>query len=153
MDIETFITSTDTGVACDYEVSAGSLASSHDIKTAVLISLFSDRRAEADDALPNPDGSLRGWWGDVLSGRRIGSRLWLLGREKQLRSVVVRAKNYAEEALAWLVEDGVAKKVQVTAYIAAPGWLGLDVLVERATGAASKFKFDYAWQGAREVTR
>lgn len=152
MDIETFITSNTTGTSCDYAVANGALAAEHDIKTAVLISLFTDRRAEPDDELPNPGGSLRGWWGDALNPRRIGSRLWLLSREKQLRSVVNRAKGYAEEALAWLVEDGVAKNVQITAYIAAPGWLALDVVVERDTGAASKFKFDFAWAGAREVT-
>lgn len=152
MDIETFTSTTATGTSCDIGVANGALAADHDIKTSVLISLFTDRRAESDDVLPNPGGSLRGWWGDALSDRRIGSRLWLLGREKQLREVVARAKEYAEEALAWLVEDGVAQRVQVTAYIAAPGWLALEVLVERASAAASRFKFDFAWAGAREVT-
>lgn len=152
MDIETFISTTATGTACDIGVANGALAADHDIKTAVLISLFTDRRAESDDPLPNPDASLRGWWGDAFADRRIGSRLWLLGREKQLREVTVRAREYAEEALAWLVEDEVASSVQVAAYIAAPGWLALEVAVERETSAPAKFKFDYAWAGAREVT-
>jgi phage gp46-like protein len=152
MDIETFITTTATGTSCDFGVAGGSLSAEHDIKTAVLISLFTDRRAEADDALPNPGGSLRGWWGDAFADRRIGSRLWLLGREKQLREVVNRAREYAEEALAWLVQDQVASRVLVAAYIAAPGWLALEIVVERQTAAPAKFKFDYAWAGAREVT-
>lgn len=153
MDIETFISTTPTGTACDIGVANGALAADHDIKTAVLISLFTDRRAEDDDPLPNPGGSKRGWWGDAFADRHIGSRLWLLGREKQLREVVNRAREYAEEALAWLVEDEVASRVQVAASIAAPGWLALEIVVERETSAPAKFKFDYAWAGAREVTR
>lgn len=151
MDIETFADMTNSGLVCDYAVANGSLAADHDIKTAVLISLFTDRRAEDDDALPNPGGSKRGWWADALNTRRIGSRLWLLSREKQLREVVLRAKEYAEEALAWLVEEGVARSVEVTAEIAGPGVLALSVSVSRETAAPARYKFDFAWAGAREV--
>jgi len=151
MDIETFIFPDDLGVRCDFAVGGGGLSAEHDIKTAVLISLFTDRRAEPDDPLPDETASRRGWWGDALNSRRIGSRLWLLGREKQLREVVNRAREYAEEALAWLVEEGVARSVQVTAEIAAPGWLGMRIEIERDRRAPFRYQFQLAWQGASAV--
>ena len=67
--------------------------------------------------------------GGRAAGDRIGSRLWLLSREKQLAGVLDRARHYAEEALAWLVEDGVATAVSVTASSPRSGWLALEVTI------------------------
>lgn len=150
-DIETFIFNDALGIRCGLQLAGGALAADHDIKTAVLISLFTDRRAEADDTLPDAAGSRRGWWGDALNARRIGSRLWLLGREKQLREVVLRALEYAEEALAWLVEEGIAKRVVVTAEIVQPGWIGLSIRVERERAAPASYRYQFAWQNASAI--
>lgn len=82
---------------------------------AVMISLFTWRRANPDDDLPD-GGSRMGWWGDgfpVVANDRIGSRLWLLSRAKIVPETLTRAKAYAEEALQWLVDDGVAARVLV----------------------------------------
>lgn len=124
------------------------------LETAVLISLFSDRIALADDVLPDSSGDRRGWWGDALAaqaGDRIGSRLWLLAREKQLVSVLSRAREYARESLQWLIDDGVARDVQVTAEIVRQGVLGLGVTVLRATGGPVRFRFDTFWGGSNAV--
>lgn len=92
------------------------LAPADPLLRAVIVSLFTWRRANPDDDLP---GNRReGWWGDsypVVEHDRIGSRLWLLSRAKLLPDTVARAQEYAEEALKWLVDDGVATRVLVTA--------------------------------------
>lgn len=133
-------------VAQDLDPDAG-------LETAVLISLFTDRRANDDDVLPdfnNPDR--RGWWGDLGSpeaeGDQIGSRLWLLNREKTLESVLVKAKKYAEESLNWMVEDGVVKSVEVESERQGP--VGLDrlallVRVFRPDGTVLPFKYEIQW--------
>lgn len=150
-DIETFIVNDTLGSRCDFALASGVLQADHDIKTAVLLSLFTDRRAEQDDVLPDESASRRGWWGDALNPRRIGSRLWLLGREKQLREVVIRAREYAEESLAWLVEEGIAKRVIVTAEILQAGWIGLVVRVERERAAPASYRYQFAWHNAGAV--
>lgn len=150
-DIETFIFNDALGSRCDFALASGTLQADHDIKTAVLLSLFTDRRAEQDDVLPDESASRRGWWGDALNPRRIGSRLWLLSREKQLREVVIRAGEYAEESLAWLIEEGIAKRVIVTAEILQPGWIGLAVRVERERAAPASYRYQFAWQNASAV--
>lgn len=151
MDIETFAFPDPLGVRCDFGVQGGALAADHEIKTAVLISLFTDRRAEADDRMPDEAASRRGWWGDALNSRRIGSRLWLLSREKQVREVVNRAREYTKEALEWLVEDGVASRVDVTASVVRHGVLGLFVTIQRDRSAPFRFQFEQAWLGAGAV--
>lgn len=130
----------DVGVAC------GDLAAGNDLSTAILISLFTDRRANEDDALPG-DTDPRGWWADAMDGQRIGSRLWLLERARNLPEVMRLAQEYALEALQWLVDDGVAKKVEASA--SAIGGcdkvLALHVQVTKPDGRQLKWRYRYAW--------
>ena len=42
-----------------------------------------------------------------------GSRLWLLKRGKVSTATIALAKSYIEEALQWLLNDGVAKRIIV----------------------------------------
>jgi phage gp46-like protein len=138
----------------DFALTLGALQSDADLQTAVLISLFTDRLAEVDDALPEVGALRRGWWGDALSGvsgsrGRIGSRLWLLSREKMLPETVNRAREYAQEALAWLVLEGAARRVTVQAQVAGEAVLGLSIQIERNQGQVLQYRYDLAWQQLR----
>ena len=101
------------------------------VRTAVIISLFSDRRANDDDVLPDPNSTdKRGWWGDLappdVDGDQIGSRLWLLSREKTIASTIPKTKGYITESLEWMLEDKIAKKVEVE--VERQGTPGNDIL-------------------------
>ena len=113
------ITWSDDLLEGDLSVVDEDLESESGIETAVIISLFTDRRARDDDELPDPNNSdKRGWWGDLVAevaDDKIGSRLWLLERAKTTENVLVKAKEYAEESLSWMIEDGVAKEIVVEA--------------------------------------
>jgi phage gp46-like protein len=138
---------TDNGF--DWKITIPGLAEEDGLETAVIISLFTDGQAKTDDILPSGDDR-RGWWGDTISeteGDRIGSRLWLLSREKQLPGILAKAKEYAEEALRWLVEDGVAKSVTATAENFQEGALGLLVEITKPDGVATKYQFKRFWKG------
>lgn len=103
--------------------------------TAIYISLFTDRRANENDPLPDErvgqPSDMRGWWGDYLSlsdaPEIIGSRLWLLSREKEMAVVVARAQEYAGEALAWLREFGYTVDLRVRADHAGKRHLSINV--------------------------
>ncbi len=47
----------------DWQSGQGDLLSGNDLETAILISLFTDRLARADDDFDGDDR--RGWWGDT----------------------------------------------------------------------------------------
>lgn len=82
---------------------------------ATLISLFSWRKSNDDDGVDIPNR--QGWWGDTFASEtndRIGSRLWLLRREKLTDEVVARAREYAEESLQWMIDDALASAVNVS---------------------------------------
>jgi phage gp46-like protein len=96
----------------DFKYNNGDLLREEGLETAVLISLFTDRRANDDDELINP-GEYRGWWGDELSeDDQIGSRLWLVKQKATQRNVIL-AKEYIIEALQWMIDDGVVSKIDV----------------------------------------
>lgn len=136
------------------QIAAG-LETEPGLKTAVIISLFSDARAGDDDELPFGETDRRGWWGDMLAGAngpKLGSKLWLLQREKHTTEVLRRAESYAKDALQWLIDDGIAASVLAIAeWVQEPpgprGFLGLRVEITRPSGADITFRFDHLWQG------
>ena len=123
------------------------LALEDGLATAVILSLFLDARARADDALPDGGTDRRGFWADTVAPAverdRTGSRLWLLSREKTLPEVLRRAHDYAAEALRWLVEDGVASRVDVSAAMPRLGLLSLTVNITLVNGESSTYAFSY----------
>ncbi|MBM3114999.1 phage GP46 family protein [Jeongeupia naejangsanensis] len=117
---------------CDWRLSTVGLEIDNGLDSAVTLSLFTDRRAEPGDNVP---GDPRGWWGDAVPVKDervvpLGSRLWLLAREKQLPSTLRRAEDYAREALQWLIDDGVAGSIIVAASAPRTGMLQLDIRID-----------------------
>lgn len=122
------------------------LAVTDPLVRAVVISLFTWRRAKPDD---KHEGVRWGWWGDGLddlSNDRIGSRLWLLAREKITQQTLVRARDYAEEALQWLLDDAVATKITVTAERIGLDGVALQCAIDRDEGAPLQLRFDNTWR-------
>lgn len=109
----------------------GALMAEDGLTTAVILSLFTDGRARADDALPEgPGGDRRGWLADAFAPEdRWGSRLWLLQRAKQTEETRRRARDYAAEALEWLLGAGLATAIDVDAQWLERGVLGLSVRI------------------------
>lgn len=144
-----------TAFAADLAVEANDLVTGEELKTAVLLSLFTDRRAEDGDQLPAGATDRRGWWADshpVVVGDRIGSRLWLLAREKQTPAVLAQAEKFAKEALRWLTDDRVAERIEVTAEAPRDGVLGLTVDVLRPRADPVTYRFDHTWDDGDTAT-
>lgn len=125
------------------------------LRALVEASLFSWSRAQSGDVLPSTrDGKRdrRGWWAEGLSARyegdAFGSRLWLLERAKLTAETIRLARSYAEEALAWLVEDGIAEAVAVEVQRQGRGGLGIGVTITRGTGtlAPEDLRFSFLWE-------
>jgi phage gp46-like protein len=133
--------------------------------TAVIVSLFTDRRANADDPLPDERVGVpsdpRGWWGDFLpeddspyAGRALGSRLWLLSREKDMDVVVARASQYAAEAVEWLARERRVGRIEATATRVSPAYLGISIRALPLSGTddrAREWNFFYDYINALPV--
>ncbi|MFZ5746349.1 MAG: phage GP46 family protein [Pseudomonadota bacterium] len=133
--------------AIDLAVEGGDLATDEGLRTAILVSLFTDARASTEDILPQPGADRRGWWGDALAeidGDEIGSKLWLVDREKITADAITRAREYAVAATAWLVDDKVASRIEVDAEAIRPQTMALTIWVYRPTGPARQ-RYDFVW--------
>lgn len=129
----------------------GDITTDSGLRTAVIYSLFTDRRADEDDELPDNSGNRRGSWQDQyldIPGDIEGSRLWLLRRSKKTPSVLARGKEYAEEALQWLIDDGVATQILVTTSWKNDDWLVLKVRIELPSGTPYEDVFNYPLEAA-----
>lgn len=132
----------------DLTFEKGDLKTEDGLRTACLISLFSDRRVERDE-LPLGEQSLRGWWGDLFSdvaGDQLGSRLWLLAREKRTIETLNRAEDYSKEALTWLLDDGIADSLSVDAAYDASGAVVISITLTRPNVSGEVFRFQTKWQ-------
>lgn len=76
------------------------------------------------------------WWADAS----LGSRLHELRREKDRPRVGILARQYAEQALKPLLDDGRAKKITITAEQPHNGWLVLQIDILDATGNPQVFR-------------
>lgn len=145
--------------AADWVIDPPGMAVNRDLETAVIISLMTDASAWPDDVLPDGTDDRRGWWADrgpvgdapAPPEGPLGSRLWLLVREKSTEDTRSRAELYAAEALEWVTRDGVAARVDVrAAYLDPvghpPGTLGLWVRILRWDGTIFDARFAWAWE-------
>lgn len=119
-----------------------------ELAQVVLISLFSWRKSADDDGVAAPNR--QGWWGDTYAetaGDRIGSRLWLLQREKVLPAILRKAEEYAQEALQWLVDDQVVGRVDVEAERYGTDGVALNVICYRPDDTqALAARFQDVWR-------
>lgn len=140
----------DEAFAADAALSAGALRTDEGLRTAILISLFTDARAGEDDVLPDLGGDRRGWWGDAFpasAGDETGSRLWLLFREKITPGVIARARDYVRKALAWLIEDGIARSIEVSVEAQDQHRLAIGIVLTRPDGPARE-RHDFVWEAS-----
>jgi len=168
-DIATVILENKTSLYCDWVMDGPDIESDDGMLTAVTISLLTDRLADADDDIPDAPGigqpgiaDRRGWWGDTVPSSStdkkpdlIGSRLWLLARASATPQTATLAKGYIQEALAWMIEDGVAGRVNVAARIDPQNSdalaVGIQIVRTAANGAPVNHAYDFVWASTNGV--
>lgn len=122
----------------------GALDTDGNIETLVLLSLFTDAEATPAEIQEAALDEQRGWWADAdtvrpADQRRMGSKLWLLSREKTTLATLRRAEGYALQALLWLKTEGLAESITVLASKPRSGWLGLEIAITRPNKLLPKF--------------
>ncbi|PHM60612.1 bacteriophage protein [Xenorhabdus stockiae] len=136
-------------IHADWLAGRGDIVTGNDLQTAIIISLFTDRQARADDAIDGTDR--RGWWGDSSADYQIGSRLWLLHRQKLTTAVALTAEDYAREALQWMLDDGVASAIDIHTQIVWPDRLNMMIRYQRPGRNNEDLRFFWVWERENAV--
>jgi len=135
----------------DLRLENGDLVADGGLETAIIISLFTDRRV-TQEQLPEFQTSRKGWWGDLLpvvDGDQIGSRIWTLNRSKITNETLRLHEDYAREALQHLVEDGVADRIEIEANYNDAFHLILDIGIIRPENQNTRFNIIWDNQTVR----
>lgn len=135
----------------------GTLDTSEELATAVIVALGTDRLALQSDILPDPDSTDRaGWWGDldadmIWGGWPIGCRLWLLKRSKIVGpearggATVALVEQYIREAIQPFIDLRIASAMEVHA--TRIGIQRIDALVRlyRGSEVAVDLRYQVLW--------
>lgn len=133
----------------EYDISIlnGDLKECDDLDSAVIISLFTWARAAAGEVDENAPRF--GWFGDKIdadSTDSTGSKLYLLKRKKITNQTIMDAREYIEQALQWMIEDGVATEIKAEVERNASDVNRADALVRIVRGDRSRtMKFNDLW--------
>jgi phage gp46-like protein len=128
---------------------SGDIKSADAFDTSILVSLFTDRRAEPSEVV---EASLRrGWIGNESTPDfEIGSKLWLFYQNRNTLDTMNGIVDAAQEALQWMVQDSIpasgttiANAVSASATLV-PGSseIRLTIEIERPSSRVEKRYFD-----------
>jgi phage gp46-like protein len=132
----------------------GTLDSTQALATAIIVALGTDRLADESDVLPDPDDTdRRGWWGDyqaedIWNGWPIGSRLWLLKRDKiegpgsRRGATTTRVIQYISEAIQPFIDRRIGTSFGVEA--TRVGREQIDAIVRIYRGPVTEIELRYA---------
>lgn len=137
-----------TTLEYDLEFSKGDFSKDDGLRSAVIISLFTDARI-TDEELELGETEKRGFWGDTfaeIDEDKLGSKLWRLSRAKQTDENLNKSREFVEKALLWLLTYDVASKVIVETSYPNRDCLLISVQIEKPTGEIIDFKFSTNWE-------
>lgn len=131
----------------DLVIENGDLKTGDNLKTAVYISLFTWARAKENYEVLEGN-SKNGWWGDNLSDNhniKIGSRLWLLKREKITQETINKAVEYSKQALQWMKDVNVVSEIEITAIRKENDRVELGVILYKKGSQPVNIRFNNFW--------
>jgi len=85
---------------------------------------------------------------------QIGSKLWLLRRRALTEDVEVDLQGYVYEALEWMIEDGIAERIEVETYsygLPENKRLNFIARIYKADGNVVAFKFEDVWNNTSVI--
>lgn len=130
----------------DLDFNGSDLSLSDSLQGAVALSLgcFVRSGATGTATLSNQIG---GWWGNALNELPMGSEIWKLFSSKISDKSADAAAKMAENALAWMVTDGVAKSIDVTGEAFRTG-VNLRVRVQKPDRTDDTFVYQVNWEAS-----
>lgn len=93
--------------------SNGDLAIDDSFNTAIMMSLFVDKRADSSE-VPVPE-SRRGWWGNLMSdipNDEDGSKVWLFYQSRMTLNDMNKLNDEVKDCLQWFIDDGYLNNLQ-----------------------------------------
>lgn len=124
--------------AFEIVIENGDFANEPGFDTNIWVSLFSDSRADVSQVII-PEYR-RGWLGNIVTDvpeRQLGSFLWLVEQRRLNQDSLNEVIDYIRKALQWIVDDGVALKIEVDGDIVPRTGIAASILITSKDGVTS----------------
>lgn len=127
---DAILTINETHGVYDFVLNAnGDVDTSESYDTAILYSLYGERRASPDEVVDPL--KRRGWIGNDKNFEN-GSKLWLLEQARLTKSNLNRLEDESKKALEWFVDDGLAVSIDSPQATVRNGDVNLEVVIRRS---------------------
>lgn len=120
-------------------------------ETAILVSLFTNsRRDESDISNPLARGGWIGNWRTAKKQRELGGLCWTVEHERLTANVLNIAREYAKNALNWMIEDGLCRNVEVETLPYKQREIQYNIAITSRDGI--KYDYIYLWNKTNAFT-
>ena len=135
-----------------FDESKGDLLTTESLENSVVMSIGSYARERNLGNVANLKPTVGGWWGDALDAKgTLGGYLYEAFPGKLTDSTARSVEKLCSEALAWLIDDGVAKSVDCTAAIANQETMNVNITVKRPEGGDEAFLYELNWSATNGI--
>lgn len=118
------------------------------LETAIIVSLFSDKRVSLAEVRAGVVDTRGGWWGSFVEGQiETGSEIWLFERRKLTTQVAADIEDEAVAALQWMLGEGSVDKIEVTTVRPAINRLNMVIAIIKGNQPPRRFEFILFWEG------
>ena len=129
-----------------FDKDEGDLLTSDSLENAVVISIGTYARERKLGKVANLKPNVGGWWGDSLDEKgTLGGYLYEAYPGNLNASTAKFVETLVVEALAWMMEDGIAKSVGCKAEIS-DEVMTAAVTIERPDGRNDAFAYEFKWK-------
>lgn len=131
-------------------ISTGDIRSEDFFDTAIIVSLFAERRANESEVAESRQQ--RGWIGNESTpGFEMGSKIWLYEQSRLTKTILNGIEIAARESLQWLVDDEFAIRITKVKAIATTTGINLEIVITRPNSQVDRRYFDLWDMTALEV--
>lgn len=136
----------------DLDFKSSDLVTTDALENAIAISIGTyARERNLDVNKANLEPCKGGWWGDALDATgTLGGYLYEAFPGKLVESTAADVRRLVEESLKWLVDDGVATKVECETAIDGDV-LTISVKVQKPNGSDESFSYSKNWAAQNAV--
>lgn len=99
----------------DISIANGDVVMDQSFDTAIVISLFSNARADENE-VPKPSNRQGVWYSPD-----VGSKLWIALTSRKTNDTLNKARDYTKSCLQWLIDDGYLKNIEVNVELISKG--------------------------------
>jgi phage gp46-like protein len=125
--------------------SDGDLTDTLGFDTAILMSLFTDTRADPSEVAFCQNR--RGWLGNIFQfddGFQLGSKLWLTDQMRLTNDTANLIQTYASTALQWMIDDGYVDNIETNTILLSSN-ITLNIIFIRDASIVDSKSFEI-WQ-------